>query len=314
MSKSIFLVITFYLSCFPILFSQVQYPAKLKWVEIKSSHFKIICPENISEKGQETANLLERVYRPVSASLNKPAKPISLVLNNQSVISNGYAALAPRYMSWYITPFQDATSVLDGSDWFQNLALHEYRHVVQFDKLDTNLIDIAGDIFGDYGKVVASNLAMPLWFFEGDAVYSETINSLGGRGRLPGFFRDNMALEMENKRYSYDKAYLGSYRNHVPNYYHLGYMLTSYFNKNIGEEKWNNVISPTSWLPIPFSFSANMYFEVDHSVDYIYKSALNEYDSLWQSAFQHKRFINSNADTIIASKRNTWTNYTYPFF
>jgi hypothetical protein len=294
--------------------AQTQYPSKVNWTEIKTPHFKILCPDEISEKGQSTANLLESVYFPVTASLYKPPKPITLILNNQSVISNGYVTLMPRYMSWYITPFQDATSSVDGSDWFQNLATHEFRHVVQFDKIDTGIVKFAGYVLGDFGRMLATVVSTPFWFMEGDAVYSETTHSYGGRGRLPSFLRDNMAIEMENKHFNYDKAYLGSYRDHVPNHYHLGYMLCSQVNKNYGDHSWNYVLNTSSkYAYSPFAFSSALKTSTGFDLDKTYENTIYEYDSLWQDALSRKRTIEIETRIVAEESGKTWTNYTFPY-
>lgn len=308
------LSILFYFVFLTDSYSQLQYPTKIKWAKISSSNFEVICPREISDNGQEAINLLEKLNRPISASLNKPTKPISLILNNQSVISNGYVSLSPRHMSWYINPMQDASMSLDGNDWIQNLAIHEYRHVVQFDKLDTGLINLASLITGDFGRGIATMFVVPVWFFEGDAVYSETIHSYGGRGRLPNFIRDNMAIKSEQKNYKYDKAYLGSYRDYVPNHYHLGYMLSSYVNKNYGQNTWNYVLKNCSKYPYsPIIFSSSLKTSTGFDLDKTYQNALNQYDSLWNIAMTKKRNINNYADTVFSPEKKIWTNYTFPF-
>jgi hypothetical protein len=43
---------------------------------------------------------------------------------------------------------------------------------------------------GDDGLSLAINAAVPDWFYEGDAVYNETVHSKQGRGRIP-FLRIN---------------------------------------------------------------------------------------------------------------------------
>ncbi|MBN2485263.1 MAG: hypothetical protein JXB34_04765 [Bacteroidales bacterium] len=293
--------------------AQLQYPSKVNWVEINAPHFKVICPAEIAHKGQETANLLEKVYFPVSAPLKITAKPISLVLNSQSVISNGYMALGPRHMSWYITPMQDVSESFDGSSWFELLALHEFRHTVQYDKLDAGFTDFAGDALGDIGRAIFINLAIPNWYFEGDAIYSETVNSLGGRGRLPSFAMYMMAPEMENKRYSYDKAYLRSYRHYIPNHYYLGYLMTTHINRNYGEPVWNELLDMTSRSSFwPYSFSINLKTKTGHKLSRTYKNMLDEYRLLWDEARKKQRMAATKADTVFHHDNKGWNNYTFP--
>jgi hypothetical protein len=49
------------------------------------------------------------------------------------------------------------------------------------------------------GYALASNAAVPDWFFEGDAVYQETVLSEQGRGRLPQFLNAYPSLWLSGK-------------------------------------------------------------------------------------------------------------------
>lgn len=298
----------------PLLaFSQYeQNPSSLRWRQIKTEHFVVVFPVDLSPRGIETANLLEYIYSPVSNSLNEYPKKISLFLFNQSAISNGYSTLGPRYVVFYTTPPQDANMV-GGADWLQTLATHEYRHVVQFSKLDKNFTHFMGFVMGDYGKSLAMDWSVPQWFFEGDAVCTETVLSDGGRGRMPFFSREFRAMELENIRYSYDKAFLGSYKNYIPNFYSLGYLLTAYVTKNYGIESWNNVMNRTSNLSFsPFAFSGSLRKYTRSNLKNTYKNALNEYNSLWNSKIENYPF--TRIKKINLETKDIWTSYNQPFF
>ncbi len=309
------LSILFMLLC---LFSQVkgqnQYPSVLKWKEIKTPHFKIVYPEGMQQKGAEAASVLERSYEPVKASLQTNPKPITLILNNQSVVSNGFVTLAPRYMCFYTTPFQDVSVALDGSDWIQLLALHEYRHVAQFSKLESGFTDIMGDVFGDFGKAVFMNISTPRWFFEGDAIYSETSLSTGGRGRQPAFFRGTMANELNLQRFSYDKAYLGSYKHFVPNHYHLGYLLTSHYSQQQGPESWLPVLNHSSKYSFwPLIFSGALKKSTGKNLDNSYQAAMDYYHQLWQTELLERKAFHNDSSILPGQSFSCYTEITYPF-
>jgi hypothetical protein len=74
-------------------------------------------------------------------------------------------------------------------------------------------------LFGENGQALANAAAVPDWFFEGDAVYNETLLSEQGRGRLPLFLNGYKALYLQQKHYSYMKLRNGSYKNYVPNHF-----------------------------------------------------------------------------------------------
>jgi hypothetical protein len=291
--------------------AQYQNPSSIKWMQIKTSHFRVVFPEDIRSKGYETACLLERAYTPVSRSLQCSPRNTAVFLFNQSVISNGYTSLAPRHMGFYTTPPQNA-GMYGGIDWLQILTIHEYRHMVQFTDLDQNLTTFVGSLFGDYGKLFCMGISIPFWVLEGDAVCSETVFSEEGRGRLASFTRDIRALELENTRFSYSKAYLGSYRQYFPDHYHLGYLLTAYIRKNYGTEVWNESIEHTTRFPLyPFMFSRGLKKHTHYNLEKIYHGCLNEFDSIWSANTSSEP--TTDFFKISPGIQRGFTNYSYPF-
>ena len=76
------------------------------------------------------ANTLEHLCGPVSKSLAVQPAPITLVLRNQTVTTNGHVKWAPRKMCFYTYPTQDY-NFAGTNDWLNLLAVHEFRHVAQ---------------------------------------------------------------------------------------------------------------------------------------------------------------------------------------
>jgi hypothetical protein len=64
-----------------------QNPASLRWSQINTPHFRLIFPSQISLAANRTANVLESVYQPVSKSLGREPRPISIILQNQTAES-----------------------------------------------------------------------------------------------------------------------------------------------------------------------------------------------------------------------------------
>jgi len=130
-------------------------------------------------------------------------------------------------------------------------------------------------------------------------------------GSLP-FKEISVALELENKRYSYNQAYNGSYKIYFPNYYNLGYIMISHIRKNYSDSTWNKVLNKTTdrsyW---PFSLSGNLEKYTTFNLNDIYHNALNEYDSIWSV---NKFLVDTDTfKTVHVSKSYVYTNYTYPF-
>ncbi len=98
-----------------------------------------------------------------------------------------------------------------------------------------------GIIFGEEGRALANNAAIPNWFYEGDAVYNETNLSAQGRGNLPEFFDAFRSLWKAGKNYSWMKLRNGSLKDFVPDHYALGYLLVAYGRQKYGDDFWKNV-------------------------------------------------------------------------
>ena len=61
-----------------------------------------------------------------------------------------------------------------------------------------------------------AQVAAPQWFWEGDAVATETAFTPSGRGRIPNFglvLRTNL---LEGRTFNYHKQYLRSYKHNIP--------------------------------------------------------------------------------------------------
>lgn len=257
-----------------------QAPASVKWKQIKTDNFQIIYPSGFYLEANRAANLLEHLYEHSSADYSKRPKKISVILYNQSVYSNGYVVWAPKRSEWVTTPPQN-TYV---QNWIEQLALHEYRHVVQLDNLEQGLTKVLKIIFGEMATgLVAAYL--PFWYLEGDAVANETALSSTGRGRTPDFTLELRAIELEKeKRYSYDQSYLGSYRHLVPNHYKYGYQMVSYAKLNHDVNFWSKTIDQVGrrpYLGAPFYLGLKKN-GAKSKVD-LYHETLDSLKSLWKT-------------------------------
>ena len=287
-----------------------QSPPGLDWRQIQTERFNVIFPAAITADAQRVANTLEHIYSPVSKTLRGPHKPLDVVLVNQLAQPNGFVALAPRRSVWFSTPPQNA-GLLSG-EWYQLLAVHEMRHVVQFDRLRRGFVRLAWLLSGEQGESVASALLVPSWFWEGDAVGIETALSETGRGRMPQFGLGVRALLLAGQRYSYYKALHRSYRDWYPDHYKLGYFLTTYVKRHYGPETWDKVLGRTArWGFHPFSFSRALRKYTGASAAQTYEQTMDELTKLWQA--QQKDLPTTPLRVLAGQSRSgIWTNYEYP--
>src|SRR6218665_3172324 len=108
-------------------------PTSLKWYKINTDHFKILYPAGFDVQAQRMANTLEHIYEPEARTLGVKPRKITMLMQNQSSISNGFVTLAPRRSEFYAMPTQNYN--LSGTnDWLNMLASHEYRHIVQYQR------------------------------------------------------------------------------------------------------------------------------------------------------------------------------------
>jgi hypothetical protein len=305
-----YLCITVYISTLTLANAQFyntgQAPSSIRWMQIKTENFQIIYPSGFFKEANRAANLLEYVYTYSSKDYTKEPKRISVILYNQSVRSNGYVVWAPKRAEWITTPTRD-TYV---QDWLEQLALHEYRHVVQISNLEQGLTKVLNIVFGQMiTGVVAAYL--PFWFLEGDAVVNETALSSTGRGRSPDFNLELRTMEMEkDKRYSYDQSYLGSYKYFVPDYYKYGYQMVSYAKLKYDNNIWRKTIDKVGknpYLGAPFYFGLKKN-GVKSKVK-LYHESLDSLSLLWKKEVE--KYTPTQADHFNIPKTKHYTNYKY---
>ncbi|HEY2582686.1 MAG TPA: hypothetical protein VGI43_12810 [Mucilaginibacter sp.] len=215
-------------------------PPSIKWLQINTPAAKVIFPIGLDSAGLRVANIVQQMNKAIQPTIGFKQKQISILLQNQTTIANAYVGLAPFRSEFYLTPEQNSFDI--GSlPWPEQLAIHEFRHVQQYNNFNVGFSHILKMIFGEGGQALANDVAIPNWFFEGDAVFNETHVSEQGRGRLPFFLNGYRALWAADKDYSYMKLRNGSYRDYIPDWYPLGYMMVSYGREKYGDDFWKKV-------------------------------------------------------------------------
>ena len=285
-------------------------PPSVKWQQINTNHFEVIFPKELEPAGQRLANTLEYIHEPLSGSLGRSPRKIPLILQNQGVIANGFVSWSPRRSEFFSTSPQNYNLVGTNS-WLNLLSLHEFRHVVQYEKTYATRSKLAYYLFGQNGLSVAGFWAVPDWFWEGDAVVTETAYSSSGRGRIPDFnllFRTTL---LERGAYSYNKQHLGSFKDNVPNHYVTGYHLVAYGRRKYNSEMWGKVMHDAlNNFYVPFTFSWALRRNTGNALVPIYNEMVHELDSLWTQQADEQTITPATLLTIRSGK--TYTDYLYP--
>ena len=174
-------------------------PGSIKWQQVNTDTARIIFPAGLQDAARRVASVVHELNKNHTASIgNRPGK-INIVLQNQTTLPNAYVGLGPYRSEFYLTPPQNSFE-LGGQSWIDNLSLHEYRHVQQFNNFNTGIAKPFKWLFGQEGQALASSLIVPDYFFEGDAVFNETALSQQGRGRIPDFFNGYQSLFREQRK------------------------------------------------------------------------------------------------------------------
>lgn len=293
-------------SAYSQYFSTGADPANIKWSQINTTNFQLIFPEEYESKAQRFAAILEEVYKFGYQSLGKAPRKISVIMHTHTVSSNGMVAWTPKRMELYPTPHQK----IYAQDWLEELAIHEFRHVVQMDKIETELPFIFKLLFGEQAAAATVAAYVPFWLLEGDAVISETVLSNTGRGRNPYFLMENKAQLMEKGLYSYDKATLGSYKNFVPNRYKFGWWMLGGIRAKYGDKIWADILDNVANKPLSINpVNKILKQETGKTKENLYLELFSDYQESWNKELEKQ------ATTIpenLTSAPKIYTNYLYP--
>lgn len=326
-------------------FNTGQDPANIRWRYINTSDFQLVYPADVEGSALYMASFFNSLLSRGGYSLNQKTRKFPVLVHAHGAISNGLVAWAPKRVELYTTPSQTNFS----QPWLDHLMIHEFRHVVQMNKVEQGFTRFLKCIFGQQATAAVVGLYIPKWFLEGDAVVAETALSLTGRGRSPFFQQELRAQLLEKGIYSYDKAVLGSYKDHVPDYYKLGYYMVALGRKNYGTQLWEKTIANVGRNPLGVtSFSSGLlktlnenrmsvveakkewlkstplYDSLSIDMDSLFNSHLrkdakimlyqdNMRELFWKWKMQDKR-DNLSDFNILSPKVKVYTNYRFPHY
>src|SRR6202165_3246492 len=241
------------------------FPPSTQWKQINTDTVRIIFTQGAEWQAQRIATIIHKMAADAPYALGAGLRKVNIVLHRSTPLANGYVSVAPFRSEYYLIP---SSHVYDFGNlpWYENLAVHEYRHVQQYNNFRHGLSKGFGYLFGEQGLAFANALTIPDWFFEGDAVHSETALTEQGRGRLSYFLSAYSSLWIERRNYSWLKLRNGSLKNYVPDHYPLGYLLVNYGYLKYGAAFWKNVTQDASafkGLFYPFQKAIKKYSGMD---------------------------------------------------
>jgi len=299
---------------FLLLFQHTAYsqqfggnPSSIRWRQINTDTVRVIFPEGLDSVAQRVAALTHYEQQQVSRTIGDKIRKVNIVLQRDVTFSNGYVALGPYRSEFYLMPPLNAFQ-LGAQRWSDNLAIHEFRHVQQYSNFRRGMSRVMFYIFGEDGQALANAASVPNWFFEGDAVYNETMLSHQGRGRLPSFLNSYRSLYNADKHYSYMKLRNGSLKSYVPDHYPLGYMFVAYGREKYGADFWRKVTQDAAaFKPLlyPLQGAVKKYAGIPFSQ--FTRDAMSYYDRQWDSS------KNQSLQWISNIQKNNVVDYKYPY-
>ncbi len=281
-------------------------PSSLRWKQINTDTIRVIFPEGLDSTASRIANITHYLQNKYSHTIGTHIRKVSLVLQNNSTLSNAYVALAPYRSEFYLMPPQNALE-LGAQSWTDNLAIHEFRHVQQYSNFNHGWSKVMSVLFGQDGQAIANAAAVPDWFFEGDAVFNETMLSRQGRGRLPFFFNGYRSLYLGNKQYNFMQLRNGSLRHYIPDHYQLGYLLVAYGREKYGDDLWKKITQEAvRFQPLfyPLQHAVKQYAGVPYTQ--FVQDALDFYHRQWQRSSVQPQWLT-------AVEANNVVDYRYPY-
>lgn len=283
-------------------------PSSVNWYQVNTPSARVIFPKGLDSQANRIANVIRLMGSRTASSIGGKQRKWNVVLQYYTTLSNAYVRMAPVMSELYMTPAQDNFST--GSiRWDDNLIIHEDRHIQQFSNFNRGFTKVFSFLLGQEGQMLANGMAVPDYFFEGDAVWQETLVSAQGRGRMPSFYNGFKSLWLQKKNYSWMKLRSGSYKDYTPDHYQLGYLLTAYGYEKYGESFWKNVTGDA----VAFR---GLFYPFNRAIERYSGKTYRAFRETAMSYFKDKSFagVQPSEMEYITPVSKTVTDYKYPVY
>ncbi len=278
-------------------------------IRLEKAPLDLWFPAGYDSVAQSTAHLMDSTWLKIGGDFPKTPNRFRVILQNQGLVSNGFVSLMAPRAELLTTATQDP-ALLGTSDWMQLLVTHELRHVHQNNAARRGFGKLVHTFFGSYGQAVYSNLLIPNWLWEGDAVETESRMNRMGRSNIPQFKRPLQAFVTEIGVPSYSKLMGRSYQQLVPNHYVVGQFLSQSMSRDFGPEFIPRLWQSSLDHPFLFGFSREFKKISGKSIDRYATEQLQQLSkdqtpkTKWKKGFTQYLYPNVLPDgRIVAIKR-----------
>jgi Tol biopolymer transport system component len=176
------------LLCAVLLFTAgtgyAKFDPAFTWTTLETPHFYIHYHQGGGEIAKKAAQIAEDVHARLVPRIKwEPKQKTHVVLVDAMDEANGMTSPFPYgLMVLLLTqPLgEPGFGTTPYEDWMRLLITHEYTHILQLDMIYGGLGGLSQTLFG---RFYFPNMWQPEWLIEGLAVYEETEQTSGGRGR-----------------------------------------------------------------------------------------------------------------------------------
>ena len=285
--------------------------APMRWSTARLDGLQAIFPDTAAFAGRSILFYADRIRNDIGYGFTHGPQAMPFVLHPENFEANGMVIYLPKRVEMRTIPAAESYAV----PWLKQLTAHEFRHTVQYNNLNRGVFRALRVVAGEQSSI-ASLLCMPFWALEGDAVLSETQMATFGRGLQPSFTIGYRAMERvgtdrTGERYlrNPDKWFCGSFRDCIPDHYHLGYQLNAYAYDRYGENVWNRVTALAVRRPY-YLATTRIGFKKYYgtTVNRLFRETFDQLQAHWDSLPQRP----DSARPLVELPDGNYTTYRWP--
>ncbi len=280
-------------------------PPSYRWKQMKEKEYRVVYPDTAQPIANRMMYYLDVVDKDISYGYRHPQMSIPFVVHPSNFASNGLVMWMPRRVEFLSTPDTHSYSM----PWTKQLIAHEYRHAVQYNNLNRGIVKGLSYVLGQQSSTIGL-LFMPLWMMEGDAVMTETEMSTFGRGLQPSFTMPYRAYESVALRYAnFDKWFCGSYKDYIPNHYHIGYLLSRHGYKQYGTVMGDDFAELTSrrpWMVVSNTWCLKKLY--NSSMSQLFYDTFLTLEEHWAPLTD----VEQTTEPIAIEEPTSYTTYSHP--
>src|ERR1700760_4651365 len=86
-------------------------PPSIKWNQVNTPAAKVIFPKGMDSAALRVADIVQRMNSVIQPTIGYKQRQVSILLQNQTTISNAYVGLAPFRSEFYLTPDQNSFEI-----------------------------------------------------------------------------------------------------------------------------------------------------------------------------------------------------------